>query len=95
MAIKADQARLQNSEFGYFDIWKTAIEERTGVQISADRERVLGSLLNRRMIELDLLDVDEYLTQALDVTRGAEEWSGLVDSLLVKETSFREHPFHG
>ncbi|UVW35056.1 protein-glutamate O-methyltransferase CheR [SAR92 clade bacterium H455] len=91
MAIKADQARLQNSEFGYFDIWKTAIEERTGVQISADRERVLGSLLNRRMIELDLLDVDEYLTQALDVTRGAEEWSGLVDSLLVKETSFFRH----
>ena len=91
MAIKAGQALLESSEFGYFDIWKTAIEERTGVQITADRERALGLLLNRRMRELDLLDVDEYLTQALDVTRGAEEWSGLVDRLLVKETSFFRH----
>lgn len=91
MAIKAGQALLQNSEFGYFDIWKTAIEERTGVQITPDRERALGLLLNRRMVELDLLDVDEYLNQVLDITRGAKEWSGLVDRLLVKETSFFRH----
>ena len=91
MAIKAEQARLQSSEFGYFDVWKAAIEERTGVQITPDRERTLGLLLNQRMAELNLLDVDEYLNQALDVTRGAKEWSGLVDSLLVKETSFFRH----
>jgi chemotaxis protein methyltransferase CheR/type IV pilus assembly protein PilK len=91
VAIKAGQALLQNSEFGYFDIWKTAIEERTGVQITPDRERALGLLLNRRMVELDFLDVDEYLNQALDITRGAKEWSGLVDRLLVKETSFFRH----
>ena len=92
MAIKAEQALLQSSEFGYFDVWKAAIEKRTGVQITPDRERTLGLLLNQRMAELNLLDVDEYLNQALDVTRGAKEWSGLVDSLLVKETSFFRHP---
>lgn len=91
MAVKVQQAILQNSEMGYFDIWKAAIEERTGVQITADRERALAILLNRRMAELDLLDVGEYLTETLDVTRGAQEWSGLVDSLLVKETSFFRH----
>ena len=91
MAIKAEQALLQSSEFGYFDVWKAAIEKRTGVQITPDRERTLGLLLNQRMAELNLLDVDEYLNQALDVTRGAKEWSGLVDSLLVKETSFFRH----
>jgi type IV pilus assembly protein PilK len=92
VAIKAEQALLQSSEFGYFDVWKAAIEKRTGVQITPDRERTLGLLLNQRMAELNLLDVDEYLNQALDVTRGAKEWSGLVDSLLVKETSFFRHP---
>ena len=91
MAVKVQQAILQNSEMGYFDIWKAAIEERTGVQITADRERALAILLNRRMAELDLLDAGEYLTETLDVTRGAQEWSGLVDSLLVKETSFFRH----
>jgi len=91
VAIKSQQAILQSSEFGYFDIWKNAIEERTGVQITPDRERALGLLLNRRMGELDLLDADQYLNQTLDVTRGAKEWSGLVDSLLVKETSFFRH----
>jgi len=91
VAVKAQQAILQSGEMGYFDIWKAAIEERTGVQITADRERALAILLNRRMAELDLLDVGEYLTETLDVTRGAQEWSGLVDSLLVKETSFFRH----
>jgi chemotaxis methyl-accepting protein methylase len=91
VAVKAEKAILQSSEMGYFDIWKAAIEERTGVQITSDRECALAALLNRRMLELDLIDVDEYLSETLDVTRGAQEWSGLVDSLLVKETSFFRH----
>ena len=43
------------------------------------------------MKELDSQDIDQYMSDALDVAKGAQEWSGLIDSLLVKETSFFRH----
>jgi len=91
MANKPARKILRTSDFGDFTIWAAAIEERTGVQITPDRERALTLFLNRRMEELGCPDINEYLNEALDVTRGAQEWSGLVDSLLVKETSFFRH----
>ena len=92
MANRMENAISQKSDFGYFDVWKAAIEERTGVQITPDRERALALLLDRRMKELDSEDIDQYMSDALDVAKGAQEWSGLIDSLLVKETSFFRHP---
>ena len=91
MANRMQSAISRDSDFDYFDIWKAAIEERTGVQITPDRERALALLLERRIKELDPGDIDQYMNDALDVARGAEEWSGLVDSLLIKETSFFRH----
>ena len=91
MANQVERQILQRSDFGYFDIWKTAIEERTGVQITPDRERALSLLLHRRMSEVGCLYIDDYMNEALDVIRGAKEWSDLVDSLLIKETSFFRH----
>ena len=74
-----------------FNVWKAAFEERTGVQITPDRERALALLLERRIKQLDPGDIDQYMNDALDIAKGAEEWSGLVDSLLIKETSFFRH----
>lgn len=91
MANSMENAISQNSDFGYFDVWKATIEERTGVQITPDRERALALLLERRMKELNSRDIDQYMNDALDAAKGAQEWSGLIDSLLVKETSFFRH----
>ena len=91
MVNRMENAISQKSDFGYFDVWKATIEERTGVQITPDRERALALLLDRRMKELDSEDIDQYMSDALDVAKGAQEWSGLIDSLLVKETSFFRH----
>jgi len=91
VANSMENASSQNSDFGYFDVWKATIEERTGVQITPDRERALALLLERRMKELDSRDIDQYMSDALDAAKGAQEWSGLIDSLLVKETSFFRH----
>jgi type IV pilus assembly protein PilK len=88
---RMDSAISQNNDFGYFNIWKATIEERTGVQITPDRERALALLLDRRMKELGTQDVDQYMSDALDAAKGAQEWSDLIDSLLVKETSFFRH----
>ena len=91
VANRMENPISQHSNCGYVDIWKATIEERTGVQITPDRERALMLLLERRMKALDARDIDQYISDALDITRGAQEWSGLIDSLLVKETSFFRH----
>ncbi len=91
MANSTEKSISQNGDFGYFDVWKAAIEERTGVQITPDRERALALLLERRMKELNSRDMDQYMSDAMDIGRGAQEWSGLIDGLLVKETSFFRH----
>jgi len=79
VANRMENAISQKSDFGYFDVWKATIEERTGVQITPDRERALALLLDRRMKELDSEDIDQYMSDALDVAKGAQEWSGLIE----------------
>jgi len=48
VANSMENAISQNNDFGYVDVWKATIEERTGVQITPDRERALALLLERR-----------------------------------------------
>lgn len=82
---------MTNSHQQSFSLWKKAIEQRTGVRVTEDRERALGNLLSRRMQELQYDDPNQYFADSLDDAKGAEEWSRLVDSLLIKETSFFRH----
>ena len=74
-----------------FWLWKRAIEQRTGVRITPDRERALANLLHSRMRALNCHDIRQYFADSLDDAKGAKEWSKLVDSLLIKETSFFRH----
>lgn len=90
MVINSKSIRWANDQS--FWLWKKTIEQRTGVRITADRENALVSLLSQRMDELGYGDVKDYFADSLDDAKGAGEWSLLVDSLLIKETSFFRHP---
>ncbi len=90
MVINSNSIACNNDQS--FWLWKKTIEQRTGVRITADRENALVSLLSRRMDELHYEDVKDYFADSLDDAKGAGEWSQLVDSLLIKETSFFRHP---
>ncbi len=74
-----------------FWIWKKALEQRTGVRITPDREQALINLLNRRLQKLQYDDIKQYFANSLDDFKGAEEWSWLLDNLLIKETRFFRH----
>lgn len=91
MARVVSSEIMTDSHRQSFVLWKKAIEQRTGVCVTEDRERALGNLLSRRMQELQYDDPNQYFADSLDDAQGAEEWSRLVDSLLIKETSFFRH----
>lgn len=91
MAMTASSELIHDRDRQSFWLWKKAVEQRTGVRITADRERALVSLLQQRMRELQYRDINQYFADSLDDARGAEEWSRLVDNLLIQETSFFRH----
>jgi chemotaxis protein methyltransferase CheR/type IV pilus assembly protein PilK len=84
-------AAISETEKDSVGLWKEAIELRTGVKITPDREKALSTLLHRRMKELECADINQYFENSLDDAKGAQEWSGIIDSLLIKETSFFRH----
>jgi len=84
-------AAISETEKNSVGLWKEAIEQRTGVKITPDREKALSMLLDRRMKELQCGDINQYFEDSLDDAKGAQEWSGIIDSLLIKETSFFRH----
>lgn len=71
-----------------FTIFRLLIEERTGLQYAADDDGLIGDKLNARALEAGfetLLDYYYYLRYDPD---SAQEFSELVDSLVVNETYF-------
>ncbi|MBZ2188887.1 protein-glutamate O-methyltransferase CheR [Alcanivorax sp. JB21] len=77
-----------------FELWKTLLEERTGMTLHPERKPFLENSLAVRMRELALDDYDHYYQQLVAGSTGAKamEWSVLVDRLTVQETSFFRHP---
>lgn len=91
MARAASSELIHSKDKQSFWLWKKAIEQRTGVCVTADREPALISLLRQRMQALQYQDINQYFADSLDDAKGAEEWSRLVDNLLIQETSFFRH----
>ncbi|KAF0808381.1 chemotaxis protein methyltransferase [Alcanivorax xiamenensis] len=77
-----------------FQLWRTLLEERTGMTLPTERKSFLETSLSARMRELGLEDYQTYYAQL--VTGASEsramEWSILVDRLTVQETGFFRHP---
>jgi type IV pilus assembly protein PilK len=71
--------------------WSKLLEERTGIQLSAQQKALLQSQVAMRMRELGCSDYNQYYQQVTDGLSGLMEWSILVDRLTVKETSFFRH----
>ena len=91
MARLASRELIHSWDKQSFWLWKKAIEQRTGVCVTPDRERALINLLQQRMQALQYQDINQYFADSLDDAKGAEEWSRLVDNLLIQETSFFRH----
>lgn len=71
--------------------WSKLLEERTGIQLSAQQKALLQSQVAMRMRELGYSDYNQYYQLVTDGLSGLMEWSILVDRLTVKETSFFRH----
>ena len=74
-----------------FILWQALLEDRTGMQISAQRKSFLETSLAIRMREVGLQDYDAYYEKLMSGLTGEVEWATLVDRLTVQETSFFRH----
>lgn len=71
-----------------FFMWQGLLEERTGMYISVERQSLLQSNLSIRMREIDCSNYDDYYRMVLAKPEGIQEWTTLVDRLMVQETRF-------
>jgi chemotaxis methyl-accepting protein methylase len=72
-------------------LWRTLLEERTGMILPDERRSFLVTSLGIRMREIGFPDYASYYDYVLDGTQGAVEWAILVDRLTVHETRFFRH----
>ena len=70
--------------------WQGILEERTGIYFS-HHTSILQAGLTQRMREIDCLDYDKYYQQIMNGKGRAIEWTALLKTLTVKETSFFRH----
>ena len=71
-------AAISETEKNSVGLWKEAIEQRTGVKNTPDREKsAFSTLLDRRMKELQCADINQYFEDSLDDAKGRSgmEWN--------------------
>lgn len=84
-----DEAVCPEMTAGERDLWCEEIERRCGVYFSATRTFAMRSALWRGMRRRGIASYREYYRL---VSRGATEWTALIEFLLNRETGFFRHP---
>lgn len=76
---------------GQYARWQTLLEQRTGICF-LQHKSILQTGLNQRMKEADYDNYEHYFNWVNRVPEGLAEWTRLVDSISVNETSFFRDP---
>lgn len=76
----------------HFRHWKSVFEDLTGIQLAAEREGLVKSVLRARLIEKGVSCFENYLQQLLaSPAFGKKEWDVLFERILIGETRFFRH----
>ena len=76
---------------GQYARWQALLEQRTGICF-LQHKSILQTGLNQRMKEADYDNYEHYFNWVNRVPEGLAEWTKLVDSISVNETSFFREP---
>ena len=72
-----------------FRQWKTMFEHLTGLQLAAQRDSLVRSVLEARVYETRCASVDEYLNQLQNLPSfSRREWDVLIEKVVIGETRF-------
>jgi type IV pilus assembly protein PilK len=73
-----------------FERWQQVLEDKTGICF-VNHKSILQTGLLRRMREIGCNDYEQYYRQVRYGTGSAIEWTALLNSITVRETSFFRH----
>jgi type IV pilus assembly protein PilK len=84
--------RLPELADHHFRHWKSAFEDLTGIQLGSEREGLVRSVLQARLLEKGVSCFENYLHQLLSSPGfGRIEWDVLFTRILIGETRFFRH----
>jgi len=70
------------------------IQDKTGLTFSDDRLNVFGAKIEKRMNELNIKSIEEYLNYLILFDQENNELIKLINTLTINETFFFRHPQH-
>ncbi len=74
-----------------FDRWGELVGSRIGMRTLALRKTFLTNALDKRLLEVNITDYEDYYAYLQTDNKGKLEWIKLIDLLTVKETRFFRH----